>query len=43
MSALGRISHWVEEADVTVLNQPFFARGNLATAGGCLASQYLAS
>lgn len=34
---------WVEEAGVTVLNQPFFARGNLATAGGCLASQYLAS
>nr|AIA13689.1 Putative amidotransferase [uncultured bacterium] len=34
---------WVEEAGVAVLNQPFFARGNLATAGGCLASQYLAS
>ncbi|MBD5803699.1 hypothetical protein AZOA_31400 [Azoarcus sp. Aa7] len=34
---------WVEEADVAVLNQPFFARGNVATAGGCLASQYLAS
>jgi transcriptional regulator GlxA family with amidase domain len=33
---------WVEEAGVTVLNQPFFARGNIATAGGCLASQYLA-
>ncbi|NSL55400.1 DJ-1/PfpI family protein [Uliginosibacterium aquaticum] len=33
---------WVEEADVAVLNQAFFARGNLATAGGCLASQYLA-
>jgi len=33
---------WVEEAGVTVLNQPFFARGNVATAGGCLASQYLA-
>ena len=29
---------WVEEAGVDVLNQPFFARGNLATAGGCLAS-----
>ena len=34
---------WVEEAGVAVLNQPFFASGNLATAGGCLASQYLAS
>src|ERR1700726_4517978 len=33
---------WVEEAGVTVLNQPFFANGNIATAGGCLASQYLA-
>jgi transcriptional regulator GlxA family with amidase domain len=33
---------WVEEAGVSVLNQPFFARGNVATAGGCLASQYLA-
>jgi len=26
-----------------VLNQPFVARGNVATAGGCLASQYLAT
>jgi transcriptional regulator GlxA family with amidase domain len=34
---------WVEEAGVSVLNQPFFARGNVATAGGCLASQYLAT
>ncbi|MDM0117453.1 DJ-1/PfpI family protein [Variovorax sp. J22R133] len=34
---------WVEEAGVCVLNQPFFARGNVATAGGCLASQYLAA
>ena len=34
---------WVEEAGVTVLNQPFFARNNVATAGGCLASQYLAA
>jgi transcriptional regulator GlxA family with amidase domain len=33
---------WVEEAGVAVLNQPFVARGNVATAGGCLASQYLA-
>lgn len=34
---------WVQEAGVEVLNQPFYARGNLATAGGCLASQYLAA
>jgi len=33
---------WVEEAGVSVLNQPFFARGNVASAGGCLAAQYLA-
>src|SRR5262249_12720930 len=33
---------WVEAAGVSVLNQPFVARGNVATAGGCLASQYLA-
>ncbi|GAA1121245.1 DJ-1/PfpI family protein [Kribbella jejuensis] len=34
---------WVLAAGVEVLNQPFFARGNLATAGGCLASSYLAA
>ncbi|MBR8511619.1 DJ-1/PfpI family protein [Burkholderia cenocepacia] len=34
---------WVIEAGVDVLNQPFFARGNVATAGGCLASPYLAA
>lgn len=33
---------WVQEAGVEVLNQPFFARGNVATAGGCLSSAYLA-
>jgi len=33
---------WVQEAGVEVLNQPFFARGNIATAGGCLSSSYLA-
>ena len=33
---------WVQEAGVHILNQPFFAKGNIATAGGCLASQYLA-
>lgn len=34
---------WVQEAGVDVLNQPFFARGNVATAGGCLSSPYLAA
>jgi transcriptional regulator GlxA family with amidase domain len=34
---------WVLEAGVEVLNQPFHAQGNIATAGGCLASQYLAA
>jgi transcriptional regulator GlxA family with amidase domain len=34
---------WVQEAGVEVLNQPFFASGNVATAGGCFASQYLAA
>ena len=26
-----------------VLDQPFYANGNVATAGGCLSSQYLAA
>jgi transcriptional regulator GlxA family with amidase domain len=34
---------WVVEAGVEVLDQPFYADGNVATAGGCLASQYLAA
>ena len=34
---------WVQEAGVKVLDQPFFAEGNVATAGGCLASPYLAA
>ena len=34
---------WVQEAGVDVLNQPFVANGNVATAGGCLASHYLAA
>ena len=34
---------WVQEAGVEVLGQPFVARGRVATAGGCLASQYLAA
>jgi transcriptional regulator GlxA family with amidase domain len=38
-----RSAPWVQEAGVDVLNQPFYARGNVATAGGCLASGYLAA
>lgn len=34
---------WVEEAGVKVLEQPFVAHGNVATAGGCLSSHYLAA
>ncbi|KVC55978.1 DJ-1/PfpI family protein [Burkholderia stagnalis] len=34
---------WVEEAGVPVLDQPFVARHNVATAGGCLSSPYLAA
>ena len=34
---------WVIEAGVEVLDQPFYADGNIATAGGCLSSQYLAT
>jgi transcriptional regulator GlxA family with amidase domain len=34
---------WVIEAGVSVVDQPFYAKGNIATAGGCLASQYLAT
>jgi transcriptional regulator GlxA family with amidase domain len=33
---------WVIEAGVRVLDAPFVAHGNVATAGGCLSSQYLA-
>tara|TARA_R110000851_G_scaffold333533_1_gene515176 strand:+ start:13032 stop:13649 length:618 start_codon:yes stop_codon:yes gene_type:complete len=34
---------WVQDAGIEVLNQPFFAKDNVATAGGCIASQYLAA
>jgi transcriptional regulator GlxA family with amidase domain len=34
---------WVVEAGVSVIDQPFYAEGNIATAGGCLAAQYLAT
>jgi len=38
-----RTKPWVEEAGVKVLDQPFVAHDNVATAGGCLASHYLAA
>src|SRR5262245_56532550 len=34
---------WLIEAGVKVLDARFVAHGNVATAGGCLASQYLAA
>ncbi|QCP52599.1 AraC family transcriptional regulator [Trinickia violacea] len=34
---------WVQAAGVEVLNQPFYAHGNVATAGGCFASPYIAA
>lgn len=33
---------YLEACDVKVLDTPFHAQGSIATAGGCLASQYLA-
>src|SRR5262249_4860744 len=38
-----RTKPWVVEAGVNVIDAPFFASGNVATAGGCLASHYLAA
>ncbi|WP_280153560.1 DJ-1/PfpI family protein [Piscinibacter sp. XHJ-5] len=34
---------WVVQAGVRVVDAPFHAKGPIATAGGCLASQYLAA
>ncbi len=34
---------WVQEAGVEVLNQPFYAENNIATAAGCFSAQYLAA
>lgn len=34
---------WVQAAGVEVVNQPFIASGNVATAGGCFSAQYLAA
>jgi transcriptional regulator GlxA family with amidase domain len=33
---------WVQQAGVNVVNQPFIANGNVATAGGCMSAVYLA-
>jgi transcriptional regulator GlxA family with amidase domain len=33
----------LESTGVKVLDAPFYARGNIATAGGCLSGQYLAA
>ena len=32
---------WVVASGVDVVNQPFAAQGNVATAGGCMAAQYM--
>jgi transcriptional regulator GlxA family with amidase domain len=34
---------WVQEVGINIVEQAFFASGNIATAGGCLSSQYLAA
>ena len=34
---------WVREAGIEVIDQPFIAHGNVATAGGCLGANYRAS
>lgn len=37
------INAWLQEADIDVLDQPFYAAGNIASTGGCVASSYLAA
>jgi transcriptional regulator GlxA family with amidase domain len=34
---------WVQAAGISVLDQPFYASGNVATAGGCFSAPYLAA
>ena len=34
---------WVQAAGINILNQAFFAYGNVATAGGCLSAQYISA
>lgn len=38
-----RTKEWLIGDGIKVLDQPFHADGNIGTAGGCLASQYLAA
>jgi transcriptional regulator GlxA family with amidase domain len=38
-----KTQRWVETAGYRVLDEPFHANGRVATAGGCLASHYLAA
>lgn len=38
-----KTQQWIEAAGYRVLDEPFHANGNVATAGGCLASHYLAA
>ncbi len=34
---------WVQAAGINILNQAFYAQGNVATAGGCLSAQYISA
>lgn len=34
---------WVQAAGANIVNQAFYANGNIATAGGCLSAQYLSA
>jgi transcriptional regulator GlxA family with amidase domain len=34
---------WVQAAGINIVNQAFYANGNVATAGGCLSAQYLSA
>jgi transcriptional regulator GlxA family with amidase domain len=34
---------WIVEAGVNIIEQPFVANGNVATSGGCMSSEYLAT
>ncbi|EPA0985912.1 DJ-1/PfpI family protein [Vibrio parahaemolyticus] len=34
---------WIQKSGIEVLEQPFYASGNIATSGGCLSSYYLAA
>jgi transcriptional regulator GlxA family with amidase domain len=34
---------WVQAAGISILNQAFYADGNIATAGGCLSAQYIST